>query len=53
MTVPKPHDPRESGMSPAEVVEKLNGVLSQPAETLAQEAELLHRAHEILHEALQ
>lgn len=53
MAAPKPHDPRTPHVSVEELREQFNGVLAEPAETLAEEVAQLTRAHSLLHDALQ
>lgn len=53
MAAPKPHDPRTPHVSVEELREQFNGMLAEPAETLAEEVAQLTRAHSLLHDALQ
>lgn len=53
MAAPKPHDPRTPRVSVEELREQFNGMLAEPAETLAEEVAQLTRAHSLLHDALQ
>lgn len=53
MSAPKPHDPSQPSISPEELTQSLEQVLSEPASTLAEEAQQLEGAHRILSSALQ
>ncbi len=50
---PKPHDPRQPRVSPADVEKRLAEILGEPSGSLAEEAAQLERAHAVLHDALQ
>ena len=53
MTPPLPRDPRAPHATPAEVIEKFEGILSEETATLSEEVDVLTRAHAVLGEALQ
>lgn len=48
----KPHDPRQPGISPAEVEQQLQTILDREVTELAEHAEQLRQAHEVLYAAL-
>ncbi len=53
MSSPKPRDPRQPQVTPADVDAELSEVLVEPASDLAAETAQLEAAHDVLHRALQ
>ncbi|MBL7285870.1 hypothetical protein FPH17_00025 [Corynebacterium godavarianum] len=49
---PKPHDPRTTQHSPAEVTQRVQEILAEPVQSLVDEASQLTRAHDVLSDAL-
>ena len=52
MPAPKPHDPRTTQHSPAEVTQRVQEILAEPVRSLVDEASQLTRAHDVLSDAL-
>lgn len=50
---PKPHDPRDTGISPEEIQQRFDEALEAVPLDLTEEAAMLSRAHDVLHDALQ
>lgn len=48
----KPHDPRQAGISAAEVEQQFKAILNRQPAGLPEQAEQLRQAHEILYAAL-